>query len=165
MIQSRTLFLDHARRSVIFLVVAVVVIVCDQLTKAAITTALAPGASIPPDAPIRLTHVTNTGAAFGLFTGQSGFLLLATVVGVGAILLYFAFPPANSRLLDVALGMQFGGAIGNLIDRLRQGYVTDFIDLRVWPVFNLADSAIVVGVAVLAGFLMFSKSSEPAEER
>ena len=92
---------------------------------------------------------------------SSSRLPFTTVVGVGAILLYFAFPPANSRLLDMALGMQFGGAIGNLIDRLHQGYVTDFFDLRVWPVFNVADSCIVTGVAILAAFLLLTRD-EPA---
>ncbi|MBI4497180.1 MAG: signal peptidase II [Chloroflexi bacterium] len=164
MIESHTHLIARVRRGALFLAVALLIVLLDQVTKSAIRLTLAPGESLPADAPIRLTHVINTGAAFGLFTGQSAFLLLATAVGVGAILLYYAFPPANSRLLDTALGLQFGGALGNLIDRVRQGYVTDFIDLRVWPVFNLADSAIVVGVAVLAGFLMLSQRAASHQE-
>lgn len=162
MVQSPLSIMARVRRGALFGVVAATVVLLDQATKAAIVAVLLPGQSVPADALIRLTHVTNTGAAFGMFTGQSSFLLLATAVGIGAILLYFVFPPANSKLLDSALGLQFGGAIGNLIDRVWQGYVTDFIDLRVWPVFNLADSAIVVGVAVLAAFLVFGKESNPA---
>ncbi|MCX6021017.1 MAG: signal peptidase II [Chloroflexi bacterium] len=152
----------RVRRSLLFLIVAGAVIIADQISKAWIRAVLPFGQSLPEDGFIRLTHIHNTGGAFGLFSGQYAFLLMTTVVGVGAILLYFVFPPANSRLLDLALGMQLGGAIGNLIDRLNQGYVTDFFDLRVWPVFNVADSCIVTGVAVLAAFLLFTKGDQPA---
>lgn len=154
-------FWGRLRRGALFLTIALVVVFADQISKTMVRASLAVGQSYPEDWPIRLTHIHNTGGAFGLFTGQYAFLLIATVVGVGAILLYFVFPPANSRLLDMALGMQFGGALGNLIDRLNQGYVTDFFDLRVWPIFNVADSSIVTGVAILAGFMLLTKSDDP----
>lgn len=154
-------FWSRLRRGALFFTIAAIVVFADQISKAMVRASLAVGQSFPEDWPIRLTHIHNTGGAFGLFTGQYAFLLMATVVGVGAILLYFVFPPANSRILDMALGMQFGGAIGNLIDRLNQGYVTDFFDLRVWPIFNVADSCIVSGVAILAAFMLLTKSDEP----
>lgn len=158
-------FWGRLRRGALFIAIALAVVFADQTSKAMVRASLAVGQSFPDDWPIRFTHIHNSGGAFGLFTGQYAFLLMATVVGVGAILLYFVFPPANSRLLDMALGMQFGGAIGNLIDRLNQGYVTDFFDLRVWPVFNVADSCIVSGVAILAGFMLLTKSDEPGTAR
>ncbi|HBK86203.1 MAG TPA: signal peptidase II [Firmicutes bacterium] len=96
-----------------------------------------------------LTHVRNTGAAFGLFGGQAFFLAIFSVVLFAALF----FWRAQLRYLSVwgklALALIMGGAVGNLFDRLVYGYVIDFIDIKVWPVFNLADSAVVVGAAVL----------------
>ncbi len=138
-----------------FFLIAAIVFVLDQATKSLIRSNLLPGESIPPDGWFRLTHVTNTGAAFGLFPDQSFILLVTTVIGVTAIVVYYLYPPVQSPFLTLALGLQLGGAIGNLLDRLRFGHVTDFLDFRVWPVFNMADSAIVVGVCILAFFLIW----------
>ena len=106
--------------------------------------------------------MANTGAAFGLFPDQSFLLLITTLVGVMAITLYYFYPPLNAPLLMLSLGLQLGGALGNLIDRLRLGHVTDFVDFQVWPVFNVADSAIVVGVSILAWFALFGDRAKPA---
>ena len=150
-------FEGRLRRDALFFTLAIFVFALDQLTKSLIRAALLPGQSFPADWWVRLTHVTNTGAAFGLFPDQSLVLLVTTLVGVAAIVLYYLYPPVDTPFLTISLGLQLGGAIGNLLDRLTQGHVTDFIDFRVWPVFNVADSAIVVGVIVLAGFLLLSE--------
>lgn len=131
------------------------VLATDQLTKALVRIYLPPGGSFPADWPVRLTHVTNTGAAFGLFTNQSLLLTLVAFFAIGLIGYYYRKLPAGAWPLRIALGLQLGGAVGNLIDRLRQGYVTDFIDLRFWPVFNVADSAITVGAVLLAASLLW----------
>lgn len=144
------------RRDALFFSLAVLVFALDQLSKAIIRATLAPGQSVPQDGWVRLTHVTNTGAAFGLFPDQSFVLLITTLVGVAAIVMYYLYPPVDTPFLTMSLGLQLGGAMGNLVDRVFQGHVTDFLDFRVWPVFNLADSAIVVGVIVLAGFLLLN---------
>lgn len=144
-----------------FFFVAGAVLLLDQLTKGVVRALLEPGQSAPADGWFRFTHVTNTGAAFGLFPNQSVFLLVTTFIGVAAILLYYLNPPMSSPFLTLSLGLQLGGAMGNLVDRLRLGHVTDFLDFRVWPVFNLADSAIVVGVAVLAAFLLLGDRKPP----
>jgi len=107
----------------------------------------------------RLTHVHNTGAAFGLFQGQSFPLTIVGLVSVAFILLYALFlyrqfPLLDNRLGKSALGLILGGAVGNLTDRLRFGYVTDFIDVGIWPAFNIADSAITVGTIILACSLL-----------
>ena len=86
------------------------------------------------------------GAAFGFFPNQTLFLVLASFVGIGVLLIFYRANSLNSTLLRLSLGLQLGGAIGNLVDRVRLGYVVDFIDVGAWPVFNLADSAIVVGL-------------------
>lgn len=92
------------------------------------------------------THVTNTGIAFGLFR-EWGSVLVAVAVIVIVFLVRYTRQLATARpSVQIALGLQLGGAFGNLADRLRFGYVTDFLDFKFWPVFNLADSAIVVGM-------------------
>lgn len=150
------------KRDVFFFTIAAMILGLDQLSKSLIRAYLPLGASFPGDSWVRLTHVANTGAAFGLFPDQSLFLLITTLVGVTAIVLYYFYPPLNTPLLVVSLGLQLGGALGNLIDRLRLGYVTDFVDFRVWPVFNVADSSIVVGVTILAWFALLGDREKPS---
>jgi signal peptidase II len=110
---------------------------------------------------LSLTNVRNTGSAFGLFVNQAFLLTLIAIVGVVAILLFYRYFSKSSMLGVSALSLVFGGAIGNLIDRLRFGYVTDFIDVRLWhdfhwPSFNVADSAITVGSIVLVVFIFLT---------
>ncbi|MEE8471941.1 MAG: signal peptidase II [Dehalococcoidia bacterium] len=136
---------------------AAAVVAADQLTKVWIRSFLAYGRSIPEDGPVRLTHIENSGAAFGILANQGILITITAIAGVAALLLYYRYPAFNIPSFQVALGMALGGAVGNLIDRLRFGQVTDFIDLRVWPVFNLADSAIVVGMGLLGLLLLIRK--------
>lgn len=109
---------------------------------------------------VSLTLVTNTGAAFGLLPDLGTLFALVAIIVVIAIPLYERYIPTDQPWLRIALGMQLGGAAGNLVDRLHHGHVIDFIDFKVWPVFNLADSAIVVGVSILA--LYFWRSGKEA---
>lgn len=102
----------------------------------------------------QITHVQNTGASFGIFRGQSFALMIVEIVGI-VILLAMAFyihrrlPYLASLPNTIAFSLILAGAVGNLIDRLRLEHVTDFIDIGVWPVFNIADSAITVGVIII----------------
>ena len=96
--------------------------------------------------PLEIRHVTNPGIAFGLFSNWATAVTMLTAVAVGWMLFYFARAGARHPVLPVALGLLVGGSLANLIDRLRLGHVTDFLDLRFWPAFNLADTFIVVGV-------------------
>ena len=156
------------RRLLASVLIASGVLVADQLTKWMAQAYLArlPDQSIPIAGElVRLTYVANRGAAFGILQNQTVFFV---VIGIGVIAIIVAsyrYFPVNGFLLNLALGLQLGGAVGNLIDRVRHGYVVDFIDVALrragtggvpleWPVFNLADSAIVVGVAILAFHLM-----------
>jgi len=153
---------DHG----VFAVASVATLALDQLTKQLVIDWLAPGERWPAaDAAISrfftFTHVHNTGMAFGLGQGRSElFALVATVIVLG-LMVYQARLPLGARWLRLALGLQAGGAIGNLVDRLRHGHVTDFFDFQVWPVFNVADSAIFIGVAILAWHLW--RPEGPAE--
>ncbi len=136
--------------------VALVVVALDQVSKFFIRANMALGQSIPEEGFFRITYGTNTGGVFGIFANQAFLITLTAIVGVAAILIYSRYPLFNSLLVRIALGLLLGGAVGNLIDRIRFGEVVDFIDVGAWPVFNLADSAIVVGVILLACYLIFS---------
>lgn len=150
----------YERRQVTLFLTALLVVVADQLSKIGIMSGLATGASFPATGLFRLTHVRNTGAAFGLFQDQSFSLTIVGLIGIVVLLLFVFFFTRrlaffDNRLGKPALGLILGGIVGNLIDRLRLGYVTDFIDIGIWPVFNLADSSITVGVILLAYCLLF----------
>ena len=138
--------------------VALLALVADQISKYLVLSNLNPGQSWNPVAfltPwVSITHVTNTGAAFGLFPDQGSLFVIIAVIVVAAIIFYYRHLPAGQWWIKVSLGLQLGGALGNLLDRLRLGYVIDFIDFKIWPVFNMADSAIVIGVAILAYYLL-----------
>lgn len=98
----------------------------------------------------RFTHTSNTGAAFGLFQNNNAWFGLIAAIVSGVILFYNYQLPAGHWLLRTALGLQLGGALGNMIDRIRLGHVTDFMDFGPWPVWNMADLSIVSGVVILA---------------
>jgi signal peptidase II len=127
----------------------------------------------PPVALVRsvvsLTYTTNTGAAFGLFPDHGALFVGIAFVVIAAILVYYRQLPAGYFLVRLALGLQLGGALGNLVDRLRQGYVVDFFDFNFWPMqdwalFNVADSAIVVGTCLLA-LVMLREDLETQEQQ
>ena len=100
--------------------------------------------------PFSIHHVTNSGIAFGLFASATSLVILLTALAVAWMLYFFARSGSRHPVLPVALGLVIGGSVSNLLDRVRLGHVTDFLDFRYWPAFNLADTFIVVGVAALA---------------
>ena len=143
----------------LFSLTAILVVIFDQLTKFWIRSNLALGQSIPDHGFFRITHVQNSGAAFGLFPGQSLLLTIIASIGIVLMLVYFIFINRRFPYLDklpgrLALGLILGGTIGNLIDRLLFGYVTDFISVGIWPDFNIADSAVTVGAITIAFLLL-----------
>ncbi|PID84790.1 MAG: signal peptidase II [Chloroflexi bacterium] len=157
------------KRLILVFFVAFVVILLDQATKRFIEANVVYNTSWMPLewlAPyFQITHIGNTGIAFGLFSGGSVVFALISILVTGAIV-YFAYTlPAEQTALRIVFGVVLGGAIGNLIDRLRQGYVTDFLDFGPWPVFNVADMAVVFGAVALA-ILMFyeERQYKKAEE-
>jgi signal peptidase II len=148
-----------------FWLAAVVVLVVDQLTKHYVATTFEPSEQrIAIPHVLWWTYVQNHNGAFGLF-GSNAFMLVAMAIAVLA-LFWFAFrdAAAQSVLVRVAFGGIAGGAIGNIIDRFHYGYVVDFIDLHWWPVFNVADSCITVGVGLLIlSSLARTRTAAPAE--
>ena len=155
-------------RNVVFSLTALLVLTADQLSKLGIRANLDVNESLPETGLFRLTHVHNTGAGFGLFQGQSFPLTILAFIGIVVILLLVFLASRRSPLLDItlsklALGLVLGGAIGNLIDRLCFGHVTDFIDIGIWPAFNIADSAITVGVILFAYSLISSTTARKTD--
>ncbi|BAS32249.1 signal peptidase II [Dehalococcoides mccartyi] len=140
-------------RGLVFFVSTACGILADQLSKFIITANLATGTSIPESGFFQIVHVHNTGAAFSIFRGHIEWLIAASVLGV--ILAMTAFfirkklPFLDTRPGLIALGVILAGTVGNLIDRVRLGYVTDFIRVGDFPTFNIADSCLTVGVISL----------------
>lgn len=131
-------------------IIAILVIAADFYTKYLVYTRMALHETIElPVKFIQLTYVQNFGGAFGIFQHQKLFFIIAAFVAVTCVLYFFEDIKGLGKLSFVSASLIFGGAIGNLIDRIRFGYVVDFLDLRWWPVFNVADIALTVGVALL----------------
>ncbi|WPD19893.1 signal peptidase II [Thermaerobacter composti] len=146
-------------------VTALLVLAADQAAKAWALAHVAPHGSVPAlPGLVRWTYVENRGAAFGLFQNQTTFFVVVAAIVIAVILYWLPRVPGRAGGVRLALGLQLGGAVGNLVDRLRWGYVVDFVDLEFWPlhrwpVFNVADAAIVTGTALLVLWLL--RGAEP----
>lgn len=142
----------------LFWAAGLLVVALDQTTKSIVRATLERGESWPDaDWPVRVRYVTNTGAAFGILEDQTLFLIIMAFIGLAAIYLYYRYPPFDHPLAAIAIGMMLGGAAGNLIDRVRLGEVTDFIDFPSYPAFNVADSSITVGIGIIIfGYLVLA---------
>jgi len=130
--------------------VAIAAVVADQVTKRAIEHRLALDETHHVLPGLTITHVRNSGIAFGIFPGKLAIVSVLTAAAVVWMLVHFARSGSRHVLFPVALGLLVGGSVSNLADRVREGHVTDFIHITHWPTFNLADSFIVIGVALLA---------------
>ena len=144
-------------RDWLFYSLLIAVFILDRVSKEIIRSSVSVGTSWPDDGFFQIVHGLNTGSAFGLFAGFTNFLIVASVLGI-ALVLYLFHRQSNSVIwLRLSLGMIVGGAVGNLFDRLKDGAVIDFISVGWWPAFNLADSAISVGMALLVTTLLFGE--------
>lgn len=164
------------KRFVVWLIVAAVLVLADQASKAAIIRWIPLYGDVPINDFLNLTHQQNTGAAFSFLAGAGGwqrwfFVVLASVVSAALVVWLWRIRAGNLLVLSAGLTFVLGGALGNLVDRIRLGYVTDFI--QVWfgswafPSFNVADSAITVGAALLivdSLFLSGKEKAAPPEE-
>jgi signal peptidase II len=152
----------RASRLVLVVGVAVVVFAIDRVTKAWVSENIPLGTARPIVGDyVRIVHAQNTGAAFGLLPERTTLLSVLSVVAVLAIVYYYRQIASNSALVSGTLGMQLGGAFGNLLDRVTQGYVVDFVDVGVGDVrfwaFNVADSSIVVGIILVTLALWYEE--------
>jgi signal peptidase II len=140
-------------------VVAAAAVFADQLTKQIIGRTLAVGERVDILGPFSIHHVENSGIAFGFFASRTTVVIGITAIAVGWMVWFFARSGRRHPVLPVGLGLVLGGSIANLVDRVRLGHVTDFLDFDAWPAFNLADTFIVIGVAVLFGALVLADRS------
>lgn len=147
-----------------FFVIVLSVVIFDQLTKMMAVNQLAAISDIPIIPNIfHLHYVENPGAAFGMLAYRTQFFIITTTLIILVILYYRHKIPLSRSFVHFGLALQLGGAIGNLIDRVVKGYVVDFLDFRFWPVFNLADTAITIGVALLCWEIL--REGAPGEEK
>ena len=138
-----------------FLLIASIIVTLDQISKEWIRFNIPVNDSLPEIGNLVIVHIQNTGSAFGLFSNQAFLLSIVAIAGLIVVLIFFRYFSELGLLGGIALSFIFAGALGNLIDRLKFGYVTDFIYVRLWgdffwPAFNVADSAITVGAISLA---------------
>jgi signal peptidase II len=161
--------LPQLKWNVILFAIALLVIAVDQLSKWWVQNHFYPGQSVPETGFFRLTYAQNTGAAFSIFYGRTDILTVVSMCGVVLILVYnfwisHHFPFLNTRINKIALGLILAGTVGNLIDRFWLHYVRDFLDAGPWPIFNVADSAVVVGVIVFAASILFSSQDSTTQQ-
>lgn len=153
---TKPLAATGGRRDIlIFLVLVALVVALDQFSKQWIRNNVPLGGSLPALGQLTIVHVQNTGSAFGMFTDQAFLLSIIAMAGLVVVLMFFRYLKQLGLAGGIALSLIFAGALGNLIDRLRLGHVTDFIYVRLWdnfywPAFNVADSAITTGAILLA---------------
>jgi signal peptidase II len=146
-------------------VIAVAAVIADQVTKHAVASSLSLGEGVHVVGPLTIRHVQNSGIAFGFFSNATAVVIIVTAIAIGWMLAYFARSGARHPVLPVALGLVIGGSLSNLSDRVRLGFVTDFLDFRYWPAFNVADSCIVVGVGILlAALVLTEREPRPARD-
>jgi signal peptidase II len=146
------------------LAVAGAAVAADQLTKHLVTSSLRLDQSTRVIGPLTLHRLENSGIAFGLFTSGTAVVITLTAIALVWMVVYFARSGARHPVIPAALGLLVGGSVSNLADRIRLGYVTDFIDVGWWPAFNLADSFIVIGVAMLLAAALVAER-RPAKQR
>ena len=160
----------NKNKYILLAVVAGLVVLADQVTKALILQYLPYHHSVTVIAGFfDITHIHNPGGAFGLMANMGETLrtivfLLASSLAVGLIFYFYKKTPPSFIFLAIGFALIFGGAIGNLVDRVRLGVVVDFLDIYIgnyhWPAFNVADSAITVGIIIFAYHLLFKKMPE-----
>jgi len=138
------------RPGVVFAATIALVLLADQLTKAAVRSAIPFGRSIPILGGLAfLTHAENTGGAFSILAGTPWLFVAVSSTLIVAALVWFVVKRPTDPLLVLGLGLLIGGAAGNLVDRVAFGYVIDFLDVQIWPIFNVADSGVVVGTGLI----------------
>ncbi len=138
------------------LLLALAIVLIDQLSKFYIQAHMMPNMSIPVIQDVfHITYILNPGAAFGLFEHQTIIFVIIAILMIAAVIYFYPQIPRQYRLLRFGIGLMVGGAIGNVIDRIKTGYVVDFFDFRIWPIFNVADMGIVCGVGCIIFTILY----------
>ena len=146
----------------VLLQLAFLIFLIDQFSKFVIRDQLQFRESFPREGFFRFTHTHNTGSAFGIFQDQNTALIFVSIIGIAILVLIYRSQVVPPGLLRLSLGLQIGGAAGNLLDRLLIQHVTDFVDIGTWPVFNVADASIITGLVILGYIFLVA---EPVDNK
>lgn len=147
------------------ILVALAAFALDQITKAIVVASVARGSSWPTEGFFRVTHIGNTGSAFGLFDGRNSMLIAASFIGLGVLVYFYRSHPNPGLLIKGSMGLMLAGAFGNLTDRVFRDHVVDFIDIGPWWIFNFADASIVTGLIILGvTVVLFDQGAKPDEQ-
>lgn len=148
----------------LYIIISSLLIILDQISKYYIVNNYQLYSSSPLiDNFLYITNIRNAGAAFGILQNYKIFFIISTILIISVVLFYFYISPKHDILLRTSLILIISGGIGNLIDRIRLGYVIDFIDVRIWPIFNFADSYVVIGCLLLTYFVLFKYKGREEE--
>jgi signal peptidase II len=154
-------FLERHR---FLILVALAAFALDQITKAVVVANVARGTSWPSDGFFRITHIGNTGSAFGLFDDRNSFLIIASFLGLAVLVYFYRSQPNPGLFIKGSMGLMLAGALGNLTDRVFRDHVVDFIDIGPWWIFNFADASIVTGLIMLGvTVVLFDQSAKPVK--
>lgn len=157
---ARRLRREAGRRYVLMALIALAVVIIDQVVKVVVRATITPGDVIDVLPGVDLVHAINTGIAFSLFSGSTGLIAVLTLVAIAVIAIVLVAYAGQHPLVPIGGGLLLGGSIGNLIDRLSRDGVTDFIAIGAWPPFNVADIAVTVGAVLLVLALVLSTGDD-----
>lgn len=144
----------------IFFTIVPFVFILDQITKYLVYSNMYLGESIPQNTFIKITYARNTGAAFSLFTSYGNILSYLSIMVAVFFIIYFIFIEKPKFIMRIFISLIVAGALGNIVDRLRFGYVNDLIDVGFWPIFNIADSSISIAITIyIIDSLFFSRKN------
>lgn len=139
-----------------FWTIAILILIIDQVSKYLISINIGYHQSIAINNFLEITYIVNNGAAFSILRGQRWFFIVATIIVYILIICIRKYIARQDTIFHLALALFCGGSAGNFVDRLRFGGVVDFVDLQIWPIFNVADACIVIGVIIIGLKLIFS---------
>jgi signal peptidase II len=157
---SRRLRRESATRLRVMALIALTVVVIDQLVKVAVRASITPGEVVAIVPGVDLVHTLNTGIAFSLFSGSAGVIAVLTFFAIGGIAVALVAFAGEHRLVPIGGGLLLGGSIGNLIDRLTRGGVTDYMAIGPWPPFNVADVGVTSGAVLLVAAIVRSSGDD-----
>ena len=160
---------QSVKRLLLLLPIVAVVAVLDQWTKTLVKNAIPVGTSIVPSTFLgdffQILHWKNTGAAFGIFQNANLILMILSMLIIIVLTWYYFSTKDNNLLIRIGLSLAIGGAVGNLIDRITQGYVTDFLSFGRFPIFNIGDSAVTVGVGLMVLALLLENEHRKQSDK
>ena len=150
--------INITKTSIFFILITIAIITIDRLTKNYIISHIKLGESIKLLNILNLTYAQNKGAAFGILQGKLFFFITVSIFVIGLIIIFYE-ALVKSKISLVSISLILGGTIGNILDRIFYGFVIDFIDFKIWPIFNIADSALTIGIIIFSIYLILDRNN------